>query len=39
MILPDVNTLVYSFHRDATGHDRYAQWLNSAPYGPDSRAH
>lgn len=30
MILPDVNTLVYSYHRDAAGHDRYAQWLNSA---------
>ena len=30
MILPDVNTLVYAFHRDTSHHDGYAGWLNSA---------
>ncbi len=35
MILPDVNTLVYAFHRDATNHDRYAEWLNEALAGSE----
>lgn len=29
MILPDVNTLVYAFHRDATEHRPFAEWLDS----------
>lgn len=28
MILPDVNTLVYAFHRDTAEHEDYAGWLN-----------
>ena len=35
MILPDVNTLVYSFHRDAGVNDSYAEWLNSALSGSE----
>ena len=35
MILPDVNTLVYAFHRDSSRHDRYADWLNSALAGAE----
>ena len=35
MILPDVNTLVYAFHRDATDHERYADWLNSVLAGSE----
>jgi toxin-antitoxin system PIN domain toxin len=35
MILPDVDTLVYAFHRDAAGHDRYARWLSSALAGTE----
>lgn len=30
MILPDVNVLVYAFHRGAAEHDRYAAWLTEA---------
>lgn len=29
MILPDVNTLVYAFHRDTEQHENYATWLDS----------
>lgn len=29
MILPDVNTLVYAFHRDTAEYDLYAPWLDS----------
>ncbi len=35
MILPDVNTLVYAFHRDAVGHDRYADWLSAVLAGSE----
>ncbi len=28
MILPDVNTLVYAFHRDSTEHQPFADWLD-----------
>ena len=35
MILPDVNTLVYAFHRDSLAHDGYARWLNSATAGAE----
>ena len=35
MILPDVNTLVYAFHRDSSRHDRYAHWLHSALTGAE----
>lgn len=29
MILPDVNTLVYAFHRDTAEHEPFAAWLNA----------
>lgn len=29
MILPDVNTLVYAFHRDTREHELFADWLDS----------
>ena len=29
MILPDVNTLVYAFHRDAAENEPFAEWLDS----------
>lgn len=29
MILPDVNVLVYAFHKDTSEHELYASWLNS----------
>ena len=35
MILPDVNTLVYAFHRDTAEHQRYADWLNLALSGSE----
>lgn len=35
MILPDVNTLVYAFHRDTAHHTDYATWLNSALAGSE----
>lgn len=35
MILPDVNTLVYAFHRDTPRHDDYAGWLNSVLAGSE----
>ena len=35
MILPDVNVLVYSFHRDSVGHDRYADWLSTVLAGSE----
>lgn len=38
MILPDVNTLVYTFHRDATEHDFYAPWLDSILRGTEPLA-
>lgn len=38
MILPDVNTLVYAFHRDAVGHDRYADWLRDVSAGTEPLA-
>lgn len=30
MILPDVNVLVYAFHRDSPRHEAYAAWLAGA---------
>ena len=30
MILPDINTLVYAFHRDTSEHEPFADWLDSA---------
>ena len=30
MILPDVNTLAYAFHRDTAEHERFAAWLDAA---------
>jgi predicted nucleic acid-binding protein len=27
VIIPDVNTLVYAYRREAVGHERYADWL------------
>ena len=35
MILPDVNVLVYAFHRDTAPHEDYAEWLNSALAGSE----
>ena len=35
MILPDVNTLVYSFHRDTAHHEDYADWLNATLVGAE----
>ncbi len=35
MILPDVNALVYAFHRDTTDHERYAAWLDSVLAGSE----
>lgn len=38
MILPDVNVLVYAFRREATNHERYAQWLAEVVAGGDELA-
>lgn len=35
MILPDVNTLVYAFHRDTARNEDYANWLNSVLAGSE----
>ena len=36
MILPDITTLVYAFHRDAALHEGFANWLNSVLAGSES---
>jgi toxin-antitoxin system PIN domain toxin len=33
VILPDVNTLVYAFRREADDHDAYAKWLSEIVAG------
>jgi toxin-antitoxin system PIN domain toxin len=35
VIVPDVNVLVYAFHRDATKHEQYAEWLADVVAGPE----
>jgi len=35
MIIPDVNTLVYAYRREAAEHDRYANWLAGVVAGRD----
>jgi toxin-antitoxin system PIN domain toxin len=38
VILPDVNTLVYAFRREAPGHEAYAAWLAAVVGGSDELA-
>jgi toxin-antitoxin system PIN domain toxin len=38
VILPDVNTLVYAYRREAVGHERYADWLARVVAGDDELA-
>lgn len=38
MILPDVNTLVYAFRREAEHHEAYAAWLGGVVSGSDDLA-
>lgn len=38
MILPDVNVLVFSFRREAVGHERYAGWLTGVVAGREELA-
>jgi uncharacterized protein len=38
LILPDVNTLVYAFRREAERHERYASWLAGMVAGGDDLA-
>lgn len=38
LILPDVNVLVYAFHRDAPAHDVYGRWLAGRVVGEDELA-
>ena len=38
MILPDVNLLVYAFHRDAPGHAAAANFLSDVVAGPEELA-
>ena len=35
MIVPDVNVLVYAYHRDAAKHERYAEWLADVVAGQE----
>ena len=35
MIVPDVNVLVYAYHRDAAEHEQYAEWLADVVAGPE----
>ena len=35
MIVPDVDVLVYAYHRDAAQHERYAEWLADVVAGAD----
>ena len=38
MILPDVNTLVYAYRREADDHDAYAEWLTGIVTGAEELA-
>lgn len=38
MILPDVNTLVYAYRREADEHEAYARWLSGIVAGTDELA-
>lgn len=38
MILPDINVLVYAFHRDSPRHEAYAAWLAGALGGGEELA-
>ena len=38
MILPDVNTYVYAYRREAEAHERYAAWLGELVAGRDELA-
>lgn len=38
MILPDVNTLVYAYRREADDHEAYAKWLSGIVAGAEELA-
>jgi toxin-antitoxin system PIN domain toxin len=38
VILPDVNTLVYAYRREANDHDAYSDWLSGIVAGADELA-
>jgi toxin-antitoxin system PIN domain toxin len=38
VILPDVNTLVYAYRREADDHEAYASWLSGVVAGADELA-
>jgi uncharacterized protein len=35
VIVPDVNVLVYAYHRDAAKHEQYTEWLADVVAGPE----